>query len=233
VDRQERPRRGAGAVLRLRGEDRRGIHRPLLPGRPAGAGGHAGQRAGGKRRHRNVKTIGAVPLRLKRAVDVAVRGEIFLARSLFATINAKMEEPYANPRNLASGTLRGEKQRGRRHPAEHLPLRGVLRTAPRTHRNSTGAGRPRVPLNPRVASSRMPHRNWPRCGSGTRAADGGPDMIGEFIESERTARESLDYEIDGIVVKADQIAPRAAGLHGAPSRWAIPSSSNPPRGKPP
>ena len=54
----------------------------------------------------NVRTIGAVPLRLSQPVNVAARGEIFLARSLFATINARMEEPYANPRNLASGTLR-------------------------------------------------------------------------------------------------------------------------------
>jgi DNA ligase (NAD+) len=54
----------------------------------------------------NVKTIGAVPLRLVRPVTVAVRGEIFLAHSLFAAINEKEEEPYANPRNFASGTLR-------------------------------------------------------------------------------------------------------------------------------
>ena len=55
----------------------------------------------------NVKTIGAVPLRLPRPVTVAVRGEVFLAKSLFDSINAKMEEPYANPRNIASGSLRG------------------------------------------------------------------------------------------------------------------------------
>src|SRR5208283_2411210 len=54
----------------------------------------------------NVKTIGAVPLRLPRPVTVAARGEIFLARSLFNSINAAMDEPYANPRNLASGALR-------------------------------------------------------------------------------------------------------------------------------
>src|SRR5208337_59817 len=54
----------------------------------------------------NVKTIGAVPLRLPRPVTLAARGEVFLARSLFDSINAKMEEPYANPRNMASGSLR-------------------------------------------------------------------------------------------------------------------------------
>jgi len=54
----------------------------------------------------NVKTIGAVPLRLPRPLTVAVRGEVFLARSLFDSINSTMEEPYANPRNMASGSLR-------------------------------------------------------------------------------------------------------------------------------
>ena len=53
----------------------------------------------------NVKTIGAVPLRLNREITVAVRGEIYLPRPLFEAINARRETPYANPRNLASGTL--------------------------------------------------------------------------------------------------------------------------------
>ena len=54
----------------------------------------------------NVKTIGAVPLRLARPVTVAVRGEVFLARSLFDSINSSTEEPYSNPRNMAAGSLR-------------------------------------------------------------------------------------------------------------------------------
>ena len=55
----------------------------------------------------NVKTIGAVPLRLCPAASpsrCAARSSCPRASS--STINAKMEEPYANPRNLASGTLR-------------------------------------------------------------------------------------------------------------------------------
>ena len=54
----------------------------------------------------NVRTIGAVPLRLSRPETLAVRGEIFLPLSLFEEINRSQETPYANPRNLASGTLR-------------------------------------------------------------------------------------------------------------------------------
>src|SRR6056297_3299628 len=54
----------------------------------------------------NVKTIPTVPLRLPEAVDVAVRGEIYLPKNRFEELNRTMETPYANPRNLAAGTLR-------------------------------------------------------------------------------------------------------------------------------
>ncbi len=54
----------------------------------------------------NVRTIREVPLRLKRAVTVAVRGEIFLTREDFRQLNSTMEIEYANPRNLTAGTIR-------------------------------------------------------------------------------------------------------------------------------
>ncbi len=58
----------------------------------------------------NVRTIKSVPLQLKEAVDIEVRGEIVLPFQAFEKINetrlAKGEEVYANPRNTASGTLK-------------------------------------------------------------------------------------------------------------------------------
>ena len=60
----------------------------------------------------NVKTIRTIPLGLKKAFAerIEVRGEVFMARSVFAEINAELEmqgeKTYANPRNFASGTLR-------------------------------------------------------------------------------------------------------------------------------
>lgn len=54
----------------------------------------------------NVKTIHAVPLKLTQPVDIAVRGEIYLPKKDFEHINASLEEPYSNPRNLAAGTIR-------------------------------------------------------------------------------------------------------------------------------
>ena len=58
----------------------------------------------------NVRTIESVPIVLRESVDCIVEGEIYLTRKRFAEINkdlrAKGEEEYANPRNLAAGTLR-------------------------------------------------------------------------------------------------------------------------------
>jgi DNA ligase (NAD+) len=58
----------------------------------------------------NVRTIGAVPLKLREPIDIIVEGEIYLAKDEFDRINRELEkageEKYANPRNLAAGTIR-------------------------------------------------------------------------------------------------------------------------------
>lgn len=58
----------------------------------------------------NVKTIEAVPLKLKKPVDLEVRGEVFMNYKEFERVNKEQEKAglptYANPRNLAAGTLR-------------------------------------------------------------------------------------------------------------------------------
>lgn len=58
----------------------------------------------------NVRTIQAVPINLRQPIDIIVEGEVYLAKSEFEKINKKLkkagEEPYANPRNLAAGTIR-------------------------------------------------------------------------------------------------------------------------------
>ncbi|HRY31045.1 MAG TPA: NAD-dependent DNA ligase LigA [Candidatus Paceibacterota bacterium] len=58
----------------------------------------------------NVKTIKSVPLKLTAPIDLIVEGEIYLSKKDFNKINKELavagEETYANPRNLAAGTLR-------------------------------------------------------------------------------------------------------------------------------
>ena len=58
----------------------------------------------------NVKTIESVPLRLNESVDIIVEGEVWMAKSQLKRLNARRkkagEGPFANPRNLAAGSIR-------------------------------------------------------------------------------------------------------------------------------
>ncbi len=58
----------------------------------------------------NVRTLRSIPLRLTESVNVEVRGEAYMKKSVFERINAERlkngEEPLANPRNVTAGTLK-------------------------------------------------------------------------------------------------------------------------------
>ncbi len=58
----------------------------------------------------NIRTIESVPLKLNRPVDIIVEGEVWLGKSRLVALNRirakKGEEPFANPRNLAAGSVR-------------------------------------------------------------------------------------------------------------------------------
>jgi DNA ligase (NAD+) len=172
----------------------------------------------------NVKTIGAVPLRLPEALTLAVRGEIFLPLSRFTAVNAGMEEPYANPRNLAAGTLRRVKSReAAAVPLDIFVYEGFFSPPAATHREALErlAGLA-FRLNPAAGwfsdvgdldAVRRAHPTW----TVGRLAD-----IGAFLAAERERRPRLDYEIDGIVVKVDELAVRERlGATGHHPRWEI------------
>ncbi len=58
----------------------------------------------------NVRTIESIPLKLKREIDIVVEGEIWMGKKEFARVNKEREAMgealYANPRNVAAGTIR-------------------------------------------------------------------------------------------------------------------------------
>lgn len=58
----------------------------------------------------NLKTVKSIPLRLSKPIDIEVRGECFMPKDSFEKLNAERlkndEEPFANPRNAAAGSLR-------------------------------------------------------------------------------------------------------------------------------
>lgn len=157
----------------------------------------------------NFKTIKYVPIKLKEPIDLEVRGEIYMTKKSFEEANKKRiengEEPFQNPRNAAAGSARQLDSR----IAKERKLDTVLYHVPNTtcdthyetleHLEKLG-----LPIN---KNSRKVH-NFRE--------------IKEFIEEWTEKRPSLPYEIDGIVIKLNDIkGQRAMGNTAKYPRWAV------------
>jgi DNA ligase (NAD+) len=172
----------------------------------------------------NVRTIGSVPLLLARPVTVAVRGEIFLPRLLFESINARMEIPYANPRNLAAGTLRRVKSSEvAAVPLDIFVYEGHFAPSPETHvailEQLEELG---FKCNPRTAVFADPEDQAGLRERHPRWRVGGFEELEGYLEQSRRERSSLPYDIDGLVVKVNELPAREAlGFTGHHPRWAL------------
>lgn len=174
----------------------------------------------------NARTIRSIPLRLTENVTVAVRGEIYLPRGRFEEINSTMEVPYANPRNLAAGTLR----RIRSSSAATVPLsmfayEGFFPRPLASHveviRRLARLG---LRVNPTVGLFSEAGVSLPA--DSTRGdpqwVTGDFEDMAAFMLRRTEQRSSLAYEIDGLVVKVNELAAREElGYTGHHPRWAI------------
>ncbi len=165
----------------------------------------------------NVKTIPSVPLRLREAVRqapelLAVRGEVMMYISEFEAFNerlvAKGEEPYASPRNSAAGAIR---QLDPRITAQRkfeflaydvLAVRGMTFRRDQEGVDALRQWGFRVPDDMSVVESLEDmldfHRHWAQ------------------------VRDELNYEIDGIVIKLNELDARAdLGTTSHHPRWAL------------
>ena len=160
----------------------------------------------------NVRTIRAVPLCLKGTASgrLEVRGEVYLPRSSFDRVNREREdadEPaFANPRNAAAGTMRNLDPalvagRGLSMFAYQVidgDVVAATQTGALTHLRSLG-----LPVEP----------HWRWCE--------GLDAVMAFCREWADARHSLDFDIDGVVIKVDSVAARARlGATAKFPRWA-------------
>ncbi|HPX28565.1 MAG TPA: NAD-dependent DNA ligase LigA [Sphaerochaeta sp.] len=176
----------------------------------------------------NVKTIPTIPLILPEEVTVAVRGEIYLPKTEFETLNKTLETPYANPRNLASGTLRRIKS----SEVAKIPLRifayegfWSVDQQPATHLEVLAKLKAYgFTINEHFAYFTQDAVDAGKAleTAGLRAASGSWERIGSFIHEQTERRDSLAYEIDGLVAKVDSIAYRdILGYTGHHPRWAL------------
>lgn len=162
----------------------------------------------------NVRTIRSVPLRLKvkEAGEVEVRGEAYLSRKAFASLNVEREEAdepkFANPRNAAAGTIRQLDPkvvaRRRLDLFAYDVLRGERKPFATHWEALEWLERAGFTVNPQRA----------KCST--------IDEVIEFCNRMEAERDSLEYEIDGVVVKVNSTALQDEfGATTKAPRWAI------------
>ena len=167
----------------------------------------------------NVRTISNVPDRLVETDPafplpelVEVRGEVFFPVEAFEALNASLvaegKPPYANPRNTAAGSLRQKDPRVTATRPLQLVVHGV------------GARRGFEPSRQSEAYAAL--RSWGLPTSDrVKVVD---DLAGvrDYIAYHGEHRHSVEHEIDGVVVKIDQVGlQRRLGSTSRAPRWAI------------
>ncbi|MGY1824159.1 NAD-dependent DNA ligase LigA [Geodermatophilus sp. SYSU D00079] len=163
----------------------------------------------------NVRTMRDVPQQLSGEdlpARLEVRGEIYFPVEAFADLNASMVEqgkaPFANPRNAAAGSLR---QKDPRITASR-PLRMIV--------HGLGAHDGWQPERQSEAYTRLRELGLPTSERHQVVDD--LEGVWAYIERYREQRHSVEHEIDGVVVKVDQIAlQRRLGSTSRAPRWAI------------
>jgi DNA ligase (NAD+) len=162
----------------------------------------------------NVRTIGAVPLRLRDDCppEVIVTGEVFLEKADFIRLNRDQEESgektFANPRNAAAGSLRQlDSSITARRPLSFLAYNMVNAAV-------LGLGGHRESLD------RLERWGFPV--NGPLRVVGGVEEAGAYYAGLLDRRGELGHEIDGVVIKVDSLAQRERlGSIARSPRWAV------------
>jgi DNA ligase (NAD+) len=172
----------------------------------------------------NVRRIAVIPTQLAGSGHpevVEVRGEVFFPVEAFRELNAAQAEAgervFANPRNAASGSLR-QKAEGKNAKALDLMDRRLSRLGMLVH--GIGAW-----SDPPVASQSEVYDLLASWGLPTSSHYRVVDSVDEavaFIVSTGENRHSVEHEIDGVVVKIDELALHdELGATSRAPRWAI------------
>ncbi len=156
----------------------------------------------------NVKMIKTLPLKLKEPIDLEVRGEIFMSKKSFNECNKKREEEglplFQNPRNAAAGSIRQLDSKIAKERDLDIYLYHIPNTPLATHYETMQyIKKLGLPINPNLALAT--------------STSGILDYIANWTEK----RASLPYEIDGIVIKVNNIGmQRELGSTAKYPRWA-------------
>ncbi|KXT66678.1 NAD-dependent DNA ligase LigA [Streptococcus sp. DD04] len=174
------------------------------------AGATRGDGSVGENITENLKRVKDIPLTLKEPVDLTVRGECYMPKASFDAVNQLRQEngepEFANPRNAAAGTLR---QLDTAVVAKRKLATFLYQEASPTQETSQEAV-----LN-KLASLDFSVNP-------THILAESMDQVWEFIEKIAQERDSLPYEIDGIVIKVNDLAVQEElGFTVKAPKWAI------------
>jgi len=163
----------------------------------------------------NLRTLKSLPLTLEAtapAGDLEVRGEVFLSKQSFVRLNEQKQEagekPFANPRNAAAGSL---KLLDPKITAQRS-LAVLVYTA--DARTADNAGKQSVLLKTLAKWGLPVNPNYRACKT--------LNDIKDFMHEWEEKRHSLPYEIDGLVIKVeDVVQQKRLGTTSKSPRWAI------------
>ena len=161
----------------------------------------------------NLKTIRAIPLRLKEPVTIEVRGEAYMPKKSFESLNAaraeKGEELFANPRNAAAGSLRQLDPKIAASRNLSMFIYGIGGDGEAYGIDSHGE------MLDYLANLGFPSNR-------ERQACATIEEVMAFINKWTEERPNLPYEIDGIVIKVNRFAHQdELGFTAKSPRWAI------------
>jgi DNA ligase (NAD+) len=166
----------------------------------------------------NLKTIGPLILRLQKLEKeelptfLAVRGEVFMPKKAFQEMNKERiesgEEPFSNPRNAASGIMR---QLDSKKVADK-PLNIIFYEILRVEGREFSSHWEELQQFPKWGLKTASYNR--RCSSF--------EDVKNYWEKLADQREDLDYEIDGVVIKLDDLEARdQLGTRQRSPRWAL------------
>src|SRR5512143_380383 len=163
----------------------------------------------------NARAIRAIPLVLRGdsvPSELEVRGEVYLPRSRFEAMNREREEadeePFANPRNAAAGTMKSLDARVVARRGLDVFLYQIAHVKGASARSQWEA----LELL----------RSWGLRTNPSSRRCLGLDEVMAFVDEWRDKRGTLEYEIDGVVVKVDDFGlQQELGYTSKFPRWAI------------
>lgn len=159
----------------------------------------------------NIKTIATIPIKIDEKRKLVARGEVYISKSDFEAVNAYQEDHdlqiYANPRNLAAGSLRQlDPKLAAKRPLDIFifNLENIEELGLESHSQS---------FDYMKSLGLKVNEEYKLCEN--------IEEVIEYISYWTENRSSLPYEIDGMVIKVDSIAQREVlGFTAKSPRWA-------------